>query len=257
MPKALAYRVNQLTVNYGKTPVLWDINIEVPQGSIAGIIGPNGAGKSTLIKTSMQFIKPISGHIEFFEKPLKEVRDKIAYVPQKGTVDWNFPINVREIVLMGRYHKRGFFSRINKEDEDMADFYIEKVGLKNVEKRQINELSGGQQQRVFIARAMMQEAFIYFLDEPFSGIDITTEQLIMQIFKELAQEGKTILIIHHDLNTVSNYFNWLVMLNMYLIANGKTEDVFTGKNIAKTYGQNYNVFGEAYKLSYDKYFGIQ
>ena len=119
MPETLAYRVDQLTVNYGKTPVLWDINIEVPQGSIAGIIGPNGAGKSTLIKTSMQFIKPISGHITFFEKPLKEVRDKIAYVPQKGTVDWNFPINVREIVLMGRYHKRGFFSRINKEDEDI------------------------------------------------------------------------------------------------------------------------------------------
>lgn len=251
-----ALKVHQLTVNYDKTPVLWDISLEVPSGKLVGVIGPNGAGKSTFIKTALGLVQPISGKIEFFGQLLKEVRQRVAYVPQRESVDWDFPITVRDLVLMGRYGRLGVFKWPRQADYAAADHYLEVVGMAQYKERQISQLSGGQQQRVFIARALLQEADVYFMDEPFAGVDLATEKVLMNVLRKLKDEGKTVFVVHHDLNNVEDYFDWVVMLNMRLIACGSVQQVFNPDTLNETYGKSYSLFDEALKLSQDKTKGI-
>lgn len=251
-----ALRTQHVSVNYDKTPVLWEISLAIPPGNIVGIIGPNGAGKSTFLKACLGLLTPISGKTEFFGQPLDLVRQKIAYVPQRESVDWDFPITVRELVLMGRYGKLGIFRRPRKADLDAADRYLEMVGMSPFRDRQISQLSGGQQQRAFIARALMQEADVYFLDEPFAGIDIASETVLMDIIRKLRDSGKTIFIVHHDLTTVETYFDWLIILNMRLVASGKVADVFNPDTLHSAYGKSYSLFDEVLKLSQNKTKGM-
>lgn len=251
-----AIEVFHLGVNYDKTPVLWDINLKVPTGNLVGIIGPNGSGKTTFIKTILGLVKPLSGYVRLLGEPLSAIRKKIAYVPQKETVDWDFPITVRELVLMGRYGKLGLFRWPRKADIMAAEVHLEQVGILHLADRQISQLSGGQQQRAFIARALMQDADIYFMDEPFSGIDLTTESIIMDLLRELRAKHKTVFVVHHDLNTVESYFNWLIMLNMHLVASGPLDEVCNAENLTKTFGKHYALLDQALKLSDQKTKGI-
>lgn len=253
-PEAL--QVYQLSVNYDKTPVLWDISLAVPTGTLVGIVGPNGAGKSTFIKTVLGLVKPISGKVEFFGMPLKEARGRIAYVPQRESVDWDFPITVRDLVLMGRYGRLGLFHWPRQADWAAADHYLEKVGMLQYAHRQINQLSGGQQQRAFLARALLQEADIYFMDEPFAGIDLATETVIMNLLRQLKSQGKTVFVVHHDLNTVEDYFDWAILLNMRLVACGPLSLVFNSDTLNTTYGKSYALFDEVLKLSQNKTKGV-
>lgn len=252
-----AVQAYQLTVNYDKTPVLWDISLAIPPGVLVGIIGPNGAGKSTFIKTALGLIKPMAGKIEFFGKPLKQMRQKVAYVPQRESVDWDFPITVRDLVLMGRYGRLGLFHWPRAADKAAAHHYLEMVGMSNYADRQISQLSGGQQQRVFIARALLQEADIYFMDEPFSGIDMATEGVIIEILRKLRLKGKTVFVVHHDLAVVERYFDWVMMLNMRLIACGEVNKVFNANNLNSTYGKSHVLLDEAVKLSQQKQAGVK
>ncbi len=247
-----ALTVNQLTVNYGKTPVLWDVSLTIPQGILVGIVGPNGAGKSTFIKAALGLIKPISGKMEFFGLPLKKVRQRVAYVPQRESVDWEFPVTVRDLVMMGRYGRLGLWRRPREADWASVDHYLEIVGMKAYSERQISQLSGGQQQRVFIARALLQEADIYFMDEPFAGIDMASETVIVQLLQQLRAKGKTVFVVHHDLNTVEHYFDWIMLLNMRLVACGPVDTVFTPHNLNIAYGKSYSLFDEALKRSQQK-----
>lgn len=254
-PPALA--IHQLTVNYDKTPVLWEISLSVPPGHLIGIIGPNGAGKSTLIKAAIGLLQPISGTVEFFGLPLKAVQQRIAYVPQRQSVDWDFPITVRELVLMGRYGRLGLLRWVRNADREAADLYLEMVGMGAYGDRQISQLSGGQQQRVFIARALMQEADVYFMDEPFSGIDLASEAMIMDILRSLRAKGKTVFVVHHDLNTVDTYFDWLIMLNMRLVASGPVSKIFTPDLLNLTFGKNYALLDAALKLAKNQSTGVK
>lgn len=251
-----ALEVHQLTVNYDKTPVLWDISLEVPCGKLVGVVGPNGAGKSTFIKTALGLVEPISGKVEFFGQSLKDVRQRVAYVPQRESVDWDFPITVRDLVLIGRYGRLGVFKWPRQADYAAADHYLEVVGMAQYKDRQISQLSGGQQQRVFIARALLQEADVYFMDEPFAGVDLATEKVLMNVLRELKNEGKTVFVVHHDLNNVEDYFDWVVMLNMRLVACGSVQQVFNPDTLNETYGKSYSLFDEALKLSQHKTKGI-
>lgn len=253
-PSALS--VDQLTVNYDKTPVLFDISMEIPKGVLVGIIGPNGAGKSTFIKTAMDLVKPLSGKVNFFGKPLKSVRQQVAYVPQRESVDWDFPITVKDLVLMGRYGKLGLFKRPRSADVEAALHYLERVGMSAFVNRQISQLSGGQQQRVFIARALMQEADLYFMDEPFAGIDMATEGVIIELLKQLKDKGKTVFVVHHDLSSIGRYFDWVIMLNVRLVAYGEVSKVYNVEHLTQTYGRNYSLFDEALKLSQQKNTGM-
>lgn len=228
--------VHNLTVSYDGGPVLWDIDFELPKGKIIGVIGPNGSGKTTLLKSIMGLLEPSSGFIKIFDKPLEEVREKVAYVPQRETVDWDFPASVFDVVMMGRYRKSNLLKRLNKADREIVNQAIEKVGLTEFKNRQISQLSGGQQQRVFIARALAQKAELYLMDEPFVGVDAATESSILSLLQEMKDEGKTVLIIHHDLQTVSEYFDHLVLLNTRMIAKGPINDVLTKENLTNAYG---------------------
>jgi len=252
----LAFKAEHLTVNYEKTPALWDITFQVPKGKLVGIVGPNGAGKSTLIKASLGLIQPLSGKVEFFGQPLSKVRKKVAYVPQRESVDWDFPITVRDLVLMGRYGKLGLFHWPKDADLALVDHYLEMVGMTAYANRQISQLSGGQQQRVFIARALLQEAEVYFMDEPFQGIDMASIAVIMGLLKELRDKGRCVFVVHHDLNTVSEYFDWIVMLNMRLVAYGAIKEVYNSDTLNATYGKSYALFDEALKLSQHKTRGL-
>lgn len=227
--------IKDLSVSYDKKRVLTNIFLEVDQGHIYGVVGPNGAGKSTLFKAILDLIEVDTGLILINQQPLQEARKVITYVPQKDEVDWQFPASVQDIVLQGRYPHKKIFQKISSHDHRIADEAMEKVGISNLKDRQIGELSGGQQQRVFLARALCQEADIFLLDEPFVGVDVTTEDKIIGILKQLAKQGKTILVIHHDLSSVKAYFDRILLLNQRLIAAGPTEEVFTDDNIAKTY----------------------
>ncbi len=232
---AMTFQVEDLTVAYDRSPVLWDIDFEVPPGTIMGIVGPNGAGKTTLIKAALRLINPLSGHVLFDGKPYRKMFRKVGYVPQKGSVDWDFPTTVMDVVSMGRYGHVGWIRRMGRKDKDAAREALRKVGMLEYASRQISELSGGQQQRVFIARALTQEADIYFMDEPFQGVDVKTEKAIMELFRELKAENKTVIVVHHDLNTVRDYFDWVTLLNVRVIASGRVDEVYTKENIAKTY----------------------
>lgn len=228
-------KIKNLTVYYDKDPVLWNINVNIQKGRLLAIVGPNGAGKSTLIKTCLDFIKPVYGDVTFFDDKYKNVRKKIAYVPQRGSVDWDFPTTVIDVVKMGRYGHLGLFKRVTKKETELAKKALEKVSMLEFENRQINQLSGGQQQRVFLARALVQEADIYLLDEPFQGVDKTTEKAIVEILKTLKELGKTVVVVHHDLNTVKDYFDDVLMINKKVICFGKIDEIFTKENLEKTY----------------------
>ena len=228
-------KITGLSVSYDRKRVLSNIYADVPSGAVVGVIGPNGAGKSTLFKAILGLIGVNAGKVEIFGKPVEEGRRSIAYVPQRDDVDWQFPATVIDIVLMGRYPHKQWYQRLDKTDFEIAKKALIALGITDLEHRQIGELSGGQQQRVFIARALCQGAEIFLLDEPFVGVDITTEQKIISILKQLASEGKTMLVVHHDLATVEQYFDYVIMLNQRLVAAGPTATTFTQENIASAY----------------------
>lgn len=240
--------IHDLTISYDKKPVLWDVDLSLPKGALCGIVGPNGAGKSTLIKGIMGLIPLDSGYVKLFDQPLEEVRKRVSYVPQKESVDWDFPASVFDIVLMGRYPQLGLFKRPRKADKDAAMHALELVGMDNFKSRQISQLSGGQQQRVFLARALAQNADIYFMDEPFAGVDAATEKAIVEIMKDLSSKGKTIIVVHHDLQSVQTYFDWVILLNLRLVGSGKTEEVFTPEVLEETYGGKLTLLAEAGEL---------
>ena len=230
-----AVSINDLTVAYDDKPVLWDIDLDIKKGTLMAIVGPNGAGKSTLIKAMLNLIKPITGCISFFGSSYKKERSKIAYVPQRGSVDWDFPTTALDVVEMGRYGKIGWIKRVGKSDRKIAVDAIKKVGMEGFEKRQISQLSGGQQQRIFLARALVQDAEIYFMDEPFQGVDAKTEKSIINILKKLRDKGKTVIVVHHDLQTVEEYFDYIAFINVAVISSGKVKEIFNRENIGKTY----------------------
>ena len=237
--KKIAIAVDDLTVAYNYKPVLWDVDLKVPEGVLMAIVGPNGAGKSTLIKSILGIIKPLAGTVSVYGKPYKKQRSLVAYVPQKGSVDWDFPTTALDVVLMGTYGSLGWIKRPGKLQKKMALEALEKVGMLPFKNRQISQLSGGQQQRIFLARALVQNASIYFMDEPFQGVDATTEKAIIKILKELRKAGKTVIVVHHDLQTVPEYFDWVTFLNVKKIATGPVSKIFNDDNLTKTYGINY------------------
>ena len=228
--------IEGLSVSYERKRVLTNIYLEIESGNVYGVVGPNGAGKSTLFKSILGLIDINSGKISFDGQSIEDVRKKIAYVPQKDDVDWNFPAQVIDIVLMGRYPHKKIYQNLSQEDRDIAAKSLEDLGISHLKNRQIGQLSGGQQQRVFLARALCQQADIFLLDEPFVGVDITTEEKIIQILKDLAQKDKSLLVVHHDLASVEQYFNKVILLNQRLVAYGDTDATFTKENMAKAYG---------------------
>lgn len=234
--KDVACEVHDLKVSYDEKPVLWGIDFEIPTGVLAGIIGPNGSGKTTLLNSILGLKDPERGYAEIFGEPISKVRKKVSYVPQRDTVDWDFPATVFEVVLMGRYGQLGLFKRPGKADRKIAAESLEKVGMEAFRDRQISELSGGQQQRVFIARSLAQQAECFFFDEPFAGVDAASEESIIALMKGMVADGKTLIVVHHDLNSVQDYFDWLILLNLRMVAAGPTENVFTQENLSKTYG---------------------
>jgi manganese/zinc/iron transport system ATP- binding protein len=228
--------IHDLTVAYHRKPVLWGIDLAVPPGQLVGIVGPNGGGKSTLIKACMGLLPAQSGWVKLFGEPFARAATRVGYVPQRESVDWDFPVSVMDVVLMGRYARVGLLRRPGKADRDVARACLEKVAMLPFANRQIANLSGGQQQRVFLARALAQQADLYFMDEPFAGVDAATEAAIVAVLRELRDQGRTLLVVHHDLPTARQYFDRLLLLNMNVIAFGRTEDVFTAELLQKTYG---------------------
>ena len=240
--------VHDLTVTYSKKPVLWGIDLSLPEGALVGIIGPNGAGKSTLIKAMMGLIPLSSGYVRLFNQPLNQVRKRVSYVPQRESVDWDFPASVKDVVLMGRYPSIGLFKRARKADLAVVDDCLRKVGMEAYANRQIAQLSGGQQQRAFLARALAQEADLYFMDEPFAGVDAATEKAIINLLKEMSAKGKTVVVVHHDLQSAVQYFNWVVLLNMRLVASAPTEQALTTDLLQETYGGKLTLLTEVGEL---------
>ncbi len=228
--------IKGLSVSYDRKTVLSNIYLDIQPGQLYGVLGPNGAGKSTLFKSILGLIDINSGRIEINGKTIKEQRKQMVYIPQRGEVDWQFPATVMDVVLMGRYPFKKIFQRLNAEDRKIAMDSLEMMGISQFKDRQIGELSGGQQQRVFLARAICQQADIFLFDEPFVGVDITTEQKIIQILQKLAADGKTLLVVHHDLSTVRDYFDQVILLNQRLVVVGDTKTTFTEENISKAYG---------------------
>ena len=228
-------KVEDLTIAYEDKPVLWDVELGIKKGILMAIVGPNGAGKSTLIKAMLDLINPVTGEVKFYNEKYGKVRDKIAYVPQRGSVDWDFPTTVFDVVEMGRYGKVGWLKKVRKIDKEKTKEAIHKVEMDEFSDRQISQISGGQQQRVFLARALVQDAEIYFMDEPFQGVDSKTEKSIVNILKKLRDEKKTVIVVHHDLQTVKDYFDYVTFINVSVIASGPVEEIFTPENIEKTY----------------------
>lgn len=228
--------VHDLTVAYNRKPVLWDVDFEVPSGKLIGVIGPNGAGKSTMLKAILDLVPRASGQVRIYGKPYRKQRHLVGYVPQRESVDWDFPVSALDVVTMGLYGRMGWCRPVRKKHHHKAMEALTRVGMQEFARRQISQLSGGQQQRVFLARALAQDAKIYFMDEPFSGVDAATEKAIVDVLHELREQGKTTFVVHHDLQTVREYFDHVVMLNMRIVAQGPVQDVFTNENLQKTYG---------------------
>jgi len=235
--------VRNLAVAYHKKPVLSNVTFDVPEGQLIGILGPNGAGKSTLIKAVLGLVPKMHGDIEIFGQSYREARRRIGYVPQRESVDWDFPTHALDVVMMGRYGHLGWFRRPGKKEKDMAAHCLEQVGMGDYMYRQISQLSGGQQQRVFLARALVQQADLYFMDEPFAGVDATTEKAIISLLEELKKQGKTVLVVHHDLATVEEYFDHVLLLNGRMVAAGATSEVFTPDSLQETYGGRIAMIG--------------
>lgn len=228
--------VAHLTVAYHQKPVLKDVSFAVPEGKLIAIVGPNGAGKSTLLKSILNLVPKTAGEVRLFGETYRRARHRVGYVPQRESVDWDFPTNALDVVLMGRYGHIGWIKRPSKHDKAIAMNCLEKVSMADYANRQINQLSGGQQQRVFLARALAQDAELYFMDEPFAGVDAATESAILNIMKTLNAEGKTVVVVHHDLQTVADYFDWVLLLNVRKIAFGPINEAFTHDNLQKAYG---------------------
>ncbi|MFO8069328.1 MAG: metal ABC transporter ATP-binding protein [Alkalibacterium sp.] len=244
--KDAAINIDKLTVAYDAQPVLWNISLAFQKGKMTAIVGPNGAGKSTMIKAMLGLVSPVTGSVTYQDEnqkavPYKGLKNRIAYVPQNTSVDWDFPTTVRDVVLMGRYGHLGWFKRPRKKDREIAKQMLLKVGLPTFATRQISQLSGGQRQRVFLARALAQEADVYIMDEPLAGVDMKTEHIIMKLLKKLVSEGKTVLVVHHDLQTVETYFDEIVFINQEVIASGSVEQSFNKQNIDQTYHRDRNV----------------
>ena len=232
----IALSVDDLTVAYHSKPAIWDIDLDVPEGVLMAIVGPNGAGKSTLIKAVLNLVPRAAGTVSFYGKRYEAARSLVGYVPQRGSVDWDFPTSVLDVVTMGLYGKLGWFRRPGSQERELALHALEQVGLVDLGERQISQLSGGQQQRTFLARALVQDAQIYFMDEPFAAVDAITERAIVNILQQLKERGRTVIVVHHDLQTVEDYFDWVTLLNVEIIASGPTFDVFTPGNLQRTYG---------------------
>jgi manganese/zinc/iron transport system ATP- binding protein len=236
--------VHDLTVAYHRKPVLWDVDLSLDDPGLVGVIGPNGAGKSTLIKAVLGLVPITSGEVRLFGRPVDEVRGRVGYVPQRETVDWDFPVNVLDVVLMGTYGRLGWFRRPGRAERQWAEQCLSEVGLSDFAQRQIGQLSGGQQQRTFLARALAQKADVYFMDEPMAGVDAATEQVIFGLLRRLREEGKTVVVVHHDLRTVPEYFDSVVLLNLRLVASGPTATTFTPDNLRRTYGRRLDILEE-------------
>ncbi|WP_298868770.1 ABC transporter ATP-binding protein [uncultured Gimesia sp.] len=244
-PEETPVSVYDLTVAYHRKPVIWDVSFEIPPGKLVGIVGPNGAGKSTLIKAIMGLIPKASGRVQIFGKPYQKNRHRVGYVPQRESVDWDFPVDALDVVTMGLYKEIGWCLPVRKKHRARAMEALERVGIADYAHRQISQLSGGQQQRTFLARALVQNADLYLMDEPFAAVDAATEKAIVQILQEMKQAGKTALVIHHDLQTVPEYFDYVILLNMRVIDHGLTAEVFTPENLQKTYGGRLTLLEEA------------
>ncbi len=231
-----AVAVHDLTVAYRDKPALWDIDLTVPSGVLMAVVGPNGAGKTTLLKAMLGLLRPVSGRVLIHGQPYATRKQSVAYVPQRTSVDWEFPTTVADVVTMGTYGQLGWFRRPGHRQKEATRDALDRVGMTAFADRQINQLSGGQQQRVFLARALVQQAPVYFMDEPFQGVDAPTELAIVEILKELRAQGRTVLVVHHDLSTVPTYFDHVLLLNVRTVASGPTAEVFTDANVKATYG---------------------
>lgn len=232
----LAVAVHDLTVAYRDKPVLWDVDLEVPPGLLLAVVGPNGAGKSTLLKAILGLVPAAAGQVLIHGEPLARVRDRVGYVPQRGSVDWDFPTSALDVVTMGTYRRLGWLRRPGRREREAALAALDRVGMTAFADRQISQLSGGQQQRVFLARALVQDTDVTFMDEPFQGVDAITERAIVDLLKDLRARGRTVVVVHHDLQTVPDYFDWVTLLNVRRIASGPVAEVFTEENLRLTYG---------------------
>jgi manganese/zinc/iron transport system ATP- binding protein len=235
-PPVAILDVHDVTVAYHRKPVLWNIDLAITEPSLVAVVGPNGAGKSTLIRAILGLMPLAGGRVLFNGLPISGQRERIGYVPQRESVDWDFPIDVLDVVLMGTYGRLGWCRRPGRKERELARQCLDKVGLAALEGRQIGQLSGGQQQRTFLARALAQQADLYFMDEPLAGVDAATERVVLSLLQELRGQGKTVVVVHHDLRTVVQYFDKVVLLNVRMIAFGPTQQVFTEGNLRKTYG---------------------
>ncbi|GAA4447488.1 ABC transporter ATP-binding protein [Novipirellula rosea] len=243
-PSSIALSVDDLTVAYHRKPVIWDVGFDLPAGSLIGVVGPNGAGKSTLLKAVMDLVPVASGRVKVFGDTYRRNRNRVGYVPQRESVDWDFPVDALDVVAMGLYSKIGWCFPVRKKHRQAAMEALDRVGIADLARRQISQLSGGQQQRTFLARALVQDADLYLMDEPFAAVDASTEKAIVEILRELKSRGKTAVVIHHDLQTVPEYFDYVVLLNMRVVAHGPVEETFTSENLNKTYGGRLTLLDE-------------
>ena len=237
--------IDDLTVAYHRKPVLWDVEFDIPPGKLVGVVGPNGAGKSTLLKAVMNLVPVASGRVRVFGAPYRQNRHRVGYVPQRESVDWDFPVDALDVVTMGLYRQIGWCLPVRKKHREAAREALDRVGIAELADRQISQLSGGQQQRAFLARALVQDADLYLMDEPFAAVDAATETAIVEILRQMRSQGKSAVVIHHDLQTVPDYFDYVVLLNMRVVAHGLTESVFTPENLYKTYGGRLTLLDEA------------
>ena len=237
--------IHAMTVAYRRRPVVWDVDYDAPAGALVAIVGPNGAGKSTLIKACLGLVPRASGVVEFWGESYAKARSRIGYVPQRESVDWDFPVSALDVVCMGMYRAIGWFRPVTRAHKTRALAHLERMGLGSLANRQIGQLSGGQQQRVFLARALAQEADLYFMDEPFAGVDAATERAIVDVLREMRAQGKTVICVHHDIQTVPTYFDHALLLNMRVVAAGSVREVFTEENLRKTYGGRLTLLSEA------------
>ncbi len=231
-----ALSIHDVTVAYHRRPVLWDLDLDIPRGVLAAVVGPNGAGKSTMIKACLDLVPRVSGSIRLLGGEIGGVQGRIGYVPQRETVDWDFPVSALDVVCMGLYRKIGWFRPVRRRHRSLAMEALDRVGMADFAGRQISRLSGGQQQRVFLARALVQDAELYFMDEPFASVDAATEEAILDVLRSLRDAGRTVVVVHHDLQTTRDYFDWLVLLNTRLVAAGGIEETWTPENLRATYG---------------------
>ena len=228
--------IHALTVAYHRRPVLWDVDYDAPSAALVAIVGPNGAGKSTLLKACLGLVPTATGAVEFWGASYRRRRERVGYVPQRETVDWDFPVSALDVVAMGRYARIGWCRPVSRAHKRAALAALDRVSMADYAHRQISNLSGGQQQRVFLARALAQDADLYFMDEPLAGVDAATERTIIDVLRDLRARGKTVIAVHHDLQTVADYFDHVLLLNMRVVAHGPVGEVFTRENLHATYG---------------------